>query len=81
MDPPPPESATDANELSGKHNYADRRRFRANIIVENGEDPAVAFEEDDFKRSKIGSVEFESGMLCTRCTVPSADPDTGKQVG
>ncbi|KAI9012280.1 MOSC N-terminal beta barrel domain-containing protein [Hyaloraphidium curvatum] len=58
-------------------NLSDRRRFRANVVVDNGQDPAEAFEEDGFKRVALGGEEFLGTMNCTRCTVPLADPDRG----
>jgi len=81
MDPPPAPDALAHVEADKENNYADRRRFRANLIVDNGESSDFAFEEDEFKDVKVGGAHFLGGMRCTRCTVPSADPDKGVAVG
>lgn len=44
-------------------------QFRANIVID-GEN---AFEEEQWKRLKIGEVEFEFARLCTRCMMITRD--------
>ena len=49
------------------------RRFRPNLVVSGG--PPYA--EDDWRRVRIGSVEFEGVENCERCELPTVNPDTG----
>lgn len=49
------------------------RRFRANFIFKGGE----PFQEDTFKRFKIGELEFLGVKNCARCVLTTRDPDTG----
>ena len=51
------------------------RRFRPNIIV----DGAEPFEEDGWRRIRIGEVELELVKPCARCVVVDTDPDTGER--
>lgn len=48
-------------------------RFRANIIVTGCE----AFAEDQWKIIRIGEMEFQVAKPCSRCVIPSIDPNTG----
>ena len=48
------------------------RNFRPNMVV-NGND---AFAEDQWKRIRIGDVEFEHMKPCDRCVFTTIDPDT-----
>ncbi len=50
------------------------RHFRPNLVV-SGTD---AFAEDDWKRIRIGTVEFEHMKPCDRCVFTTIDPDTGQ---
>lgn len=50
------------------------RNFRPNIVVSGAE----AFAEDDWKRIRIGSVEFEHLKPCDRCVFTTIDPDTAQ---
>ena len=50
------------------------RRYRPNVVVKG----ASPFEEDGWKRVRIGNGEFEIAKRCTRCKVVTVDPDTGK---
>lgn len=48
-------------------------RFRPNLVVQGCE----AFAEDNWRRIRIGSVEFTVAKPCSRCAVPSIDQATG----
>jgi len=47
-------------------------RFRTNLVV-SGCDP---FEEDRWKRIRVGEIEFDVAKPCDRCSVPSIDQQT-----
>ena len=47
-------------------------RFRTNLVVTGNK----AFAEDQWKRMRIGNIEFELVKPCSRCTIPSIDPLT-----
>ena len=49
------------------------RRFRPNFVVSGGE----PYEEDGWRRIRIGTVEFEGVENCERCELPTVDPDSG----
>lgn len=49
------------------------RRFRPNIVVA-GDSP---FEEDRWRRIKVGSILFDIPKLCARCVIVDTDPSTG----
>ncbi len=50
-------------------------RFRPNLVVEsNGLEP---FAEDDWRRIRIGAIEFDLVKPCTRCAVTTTDQTTG----
>jgi uncharacterized protein len=51
------------------------RRFRPNFVFTGG-DP---YEEDQWRNITIGSTEFIGVKQCSRCTLPTVDPDTGKK--
>lgn len=53
----------------------DMRRFRPNIVV-SGADP---FAEDEWRRLRIGDVEFDVVKPCSRCVIPSINPATGER--
>lgn len=53
------------------------RRFRANIVVE-GPQP---YEEEFWKKVKLGKYVFYVACRCVRCLMPNVDPDTGKRHG
>jgi uncharacterized protein len=48
------------------------RNFRPNMVV----DGTTAFAEDQWKRIRIGEVEFEHMKPCDRCVFTTIDPDT-----
>ncbi|WP_412541114.1 MOSC domain-containing protein [Longispora sp. K20-0274] len=47
-------------------------RFRPNVVV----DSAEPFAEDDWKRIRIGAVEFRVAKLVDRCVMTTVDPET-----
>jgi len=49
-------------------------RFRPNLVFSGGE----AFDEDKWKRIRIGQVEFFGVKLCPRCVLTTVDPETSK---
>jgi uncharacterized protein YcbX len=55
------------------------RRFRPNVVVDGVAEP---FDEDTWKRVRIGEVEFRVAKGCDRCVLPTVDPvthTTGKE--
>lgn len=56
----------------------DWRRFRPNIVLAGAMPPHA---EDDWRRLRIGAVELEIVKSCSRCVIPSIDPDTGVKNG
>lgn len=53
----------------------DMRRFRPNIVI-SGSTP---YAEDQWQRLRIGELEFDLVKPCSRCIIPSIDPDTGEK--
>jgi len=51
----------------------DMRRFRPNLVVTGCE----AFAEDNWHRLRIGGQTFRVVKPCSRCAIPSIDPDSG----
>ncbi len=49
------------------------RRFRPNFVIGGG----APYGEDDWRRVRVGSVEFEGVENCERCELPTVDPETG----
>lgn len=49
-------------------------RFRPNFVVDGCE----AFAEDGWKKIQIGSMTFRAVKLCSRCAVPTINPETGE---
>ncbi|WP_460845265.1 MOSC domain-containing protein [Phytohabitans suffuscus] len=47
-------------------------RFRANVVL----DGASAFAEDDWKRLRLGTVDFRVAGPCGRCVMTTIDPET-----
>jgi uncharacterized protein YcbX len=56
-------------------NPVSMRRFRPNIVVSGCD----AFDEDHWRRLRIGNVEFEGARACSRCVFTTIDPDTGEK--
>ncbi|MFW2371494.1 MAG: MOSC domain-containing protein [Gammaproteobacteria bacterium] len=50
-------------------------RFRPNLVISGSE----AFEEDQWKHIRIGDMTFRLVKPCSRCVIPSIDPDTGEK--
>ncbi len=51
------------------------KRFRPNLVVAGN----AAFEEDQWKRIRIGNIEFSLVKACSRCAIPSINPATAKK--
>lgn len=65
-------SLTELNQRSTSIHHMDQ--FRTNLVVEGCE----AFDEDSWKRIKIGEVEFEARGGCSRCVLTTVDATTGE---
>lgn len=50
-------------------------RFRPNIVVTGSGE----FAEDDWRRLRIGALEFDIVKPCSRCVIPSIDPRTAEK--
>jgi uncharacterized protein YcbX len=50
-------------------------RFRPNIVITGN----VPYAEDQWRRLRIGAVEFEVAKPCARCVIPSLDPTTAER--
>lgn len=50
-------------------------RFRPNIVIS----AAAAFAEDEWKRVRIGAIEFDVVKPCSRCAIPSIDVQTAQK--
>lgn len=48
-------------------------QFRPNLVVAD----AAAHAEDDWKRVRIGALEFDAVKVCTRCVFTTVDPVSG----
>ncbi len=60
--------------LNGRlDNDVPMRRFRPNIVVSG----ATAFEEDAWRRLRIGEADLDVAKPCARCVVIDTDPETG----
>lgn len=53
----------------------DMRRFRPNLVIEG----SLPFAEDSWKKIRIGDINFDLVKPCSRCVIPSIDPDTAKK--
>ncbi|MDH3689041.1 MAG: MOSC domain-containing protein [Gammaproteobacteria bacterium] len=51
------------------------QRFRPNLVV----DGCDAYAEDNWRRLRIGEVEFEGAKACSRCVLTTVDPDSGER--
>jgi uncharacterized protein YcbX len=51
------------------------RRFRPNIVVSGN----ITYAEDSWKRIKIGDITMRIVKPCSRCVIPSIDPNTGER--
>ncbi|MFE9428169.1 MOSC domain-containing protein [Kitasatospora sp. NPDC006697] len=52
-------------------------RFRPNVVVDGTE----AWEEDGWRRVRIGTVTFRAVKLCGRCVVTTTDQESGERRG
>ena len=52
-------------------------RFRPNLVV-SGCEP---YAEDDWKRIRIGDLSFRVVKPCSRCVIPTVNPETGEREG
>nr|WP_252729232.1 MOSC domain-containing protein [Aliiglaciecola lipolytica] len=50
-------------------------QFRPNLVIDN----CAPFEEDNWKKIRIGEVEFEIMKSCSRCIFTTVDPITGEK--
>jgi uncharacterized protein YcbX len=50
-------------------------RFRPNLVV----DGCDAYAEDDWKRIRIGALEFRVAKACSRCAIPTIDPQSAER--
>ncbi len=50
-------------------------RFRPNLVVEG----STPYAEDEWKRIRIGALEFEVAKGCSRCILTTIDPGTGER--
>lgn len=55
------------------HDAVDWRRFRPNLVVAGDSLPHA---EDGWRRLRVGEVELAVVKPCSRCVIPSIDPDT-----
>jgi uncharacterized protein YcbX len=51
------------------------RRFRPNLVVAGCE----PYEEDRWRRIRIGDLSFRVVKPCSRCPIPTIDPETGER--
>lgn len=50
-------------------------RFRPNLVIEGCE----PFAEDGWKRIRVGEIEFRVAKPCSRCIIPTIDPQTAER--
>lgn len=50
-------------------------RFRPNLVIRGGE----PFQEDRWRRIRIGTIEFRLVKPCSRCIIPTIDPATAER--
>jgi len=53
------------------------RRFRPNLVIRGG----GPYDEDRWRRIRIGMIEFEVVKPCSRCVIPNINPVTGEREG
>jgi uncharacterized protein YcbX len=61
-------------ELARRGAPVDMIRFRPNLVV----DGAQPFAEDDWKALRAGGVRFLVVKPCSRCSIPTVNPETGE---
>ena len=52
-------------------------RFRPNLVISGCD----AYAEDSWQRIRIGELVFRVAKPCSRCVIPTIDPDTGSRQG
>jgi len=52
-------------------------RFRPNLVISGCD----AYAEDGWRRIRIGDLVFRVVKPCSRCVIPTIDPDTGRRQG
>ena len=50
-------------------------RFRPNIVLAGN----APYAEDEWRRLRIGGIDFDVAKPCSRCVIPSLDPATGER--
>ena len=55
----------------------DMRRFRPNIVIKGCD----AFAEDKLENFRIAEITMRGVKLCSRCPMPTVDPDKGERAG
>ena len=50
-------------------------RFRPNLVIYGGE----PYQEDRWRRIRIGGIEFRLVKPCSRCAIPTIDPETAQR--
>jgi uncharacterized protein YcbX len=69
-------SQASLDDLNGRlAEPVDVRRFRPNLVVDGCE----PYEEDRWRRIRIGGLSFRVVKPCSRCPIPTIDPDTGER--
>lgn len=69
-------SQASLDDLNSRLNFAvEMKRFRPNIVV-SGTEP---FAEDNWKQIRIGEIVFNLVKACSRCVIPSIDPETAEK--
>lgn len=67
-------SQASLDDLNGRlEDPVPMNRFRPNLVVSG----CAPFEEDTWRRIRIGDVEFDLPKPCSRCVMPSIDQATG----
>ncbi len=62
------------DDLNGRlPRCASMDRFRSNLVVRG----AQAWDEDGWRRVRVGAVPFDAVKDCARCAVPTVDQETG----
>jgi uncharacterized protein YcbX len=67
-------SQASLDDLNGRLDEAvPMLRFRPNLVVAG----CSAYAEDDWRRIRIGEIEFRFAKPCSRCIIPTIDPASG----
>jgi len=69
-------SQASLDDLNGRLDQAlPMIRFRPNLVVAGCE----PYAEDDWRRIRIGELTFRVAKPCSRCVIPTIDPETGEK--